>query len=163
MSIKSNTAPVRSIGNGGSVSTKASQTIRIAKSGGGGVVAPVSPILVDLPFPPGVNNLYANVPGRGRVKSKRYREWSNAAGWQLKGQKLGKIKGPIVVFIRFERKDNRRRDIDGLAKAALDLCVTHKIIEDDSLVQELNLKWSDDTRGCRLSIWPAPVHSTEGV
>ncbi len=32
---------------------------------------------VNLPYPPVLNNLYANVPGKGRVKSERYRAWAN--------------------------------------------------------------------------------------
>lgn len=104
-------------------------------------------------IPPGVNNLYANVAGRGRVRSERYREWAVAAGWDANG--LGHISGPFTVSIVLCESVRRKNvDLDGKAKATLDLLVTHHIVDDDSLCQELHMAWSEAAGGMRVTIKP---------
>ncbi len=98
-------------------------------------------ITIQLPFPPSVNAIWRNVHGK-TLKSKRYRVWANAAGWELKSQG-GKVPGKVQISIALERKDNRRRDLDNHAKAILDLLCEHQVIDDDSLVQKLTLEWSN--------------------
>lgn len=99
-------------------------------------------ITVALPFPPGVNNLYANA-GRRRVISRPYEVWRRAAGFELIAQRPDKLTGPFCVTLRFDRPDKRRRDLDGLAKAVLDLLVTHQIVGDDSQAESLCMLWSE--------------------
>lgn len=86
-----------------------------------------------IPAPPSVNALFANVAGKGRVKSKRYREWLNAAGWRLQAQKS---KWPAIptgsaygVAIRLPL--NIRTDIDNTAKPILDLLTSFGVTPDD--------------------------------
>ncbi len=43
-------------------------------------------IVYRLPAPPSVNNLFRNVPGKGRVRSSEYVAWCEAAGWSLRAQ-----------------------------------------------------------------------------
>jgi Holliday junction resolvase RusA-like endonuclease len=94
-------------------------------------------------FPPSTNSLFANVAGRGRVRTKRYREWAAAAGWDLQGK--GSIPGPFVIDIILSRKKRRSNaDLDNHGtKAILDLLVSHKIIEDDSLAEKISIEWGD--------------------
>jgi len=93
-------------------------------------------------FPPSTNSLFANVAGRGRVRSKRYREWASAAGWDYNGK--GSITGPFEVAIILSRKKARANsDLDNYAKAVIDMLVTHKIVEDDHLLQRLTLEYGD--------------------
>ncbi|GLK78018.1 hypothetical protein GCM10008171_32720 [Methylopila jiangsuensis] len=106
---------------------------------------------IALPFPPPLNNLFANVHGRGRVRSQRYREWANAAGWQLRAARPASVTGPVAVTILLGRPDRRKRDLDGLSKAPIDLLVEHRVIEDDSLVQRLTLAWAPVT-GCQITV-----------
>ena len=102
--------------------------------------------------PPSANGLFANVPGRGRVKSEKYRGWLNAVGWDLKLAKPERVAGPVNVTLLFERPKGRRRaDLDNRAKAALDLLVTHGVIEDDHLVQRLTLAWAPIS-GCQITV-----------
>ena len=109
----------------------------------------------DLPFPPSVNGLYRNARGRGRVKTDRYAAWINSAGWALKAHRnRSPVKGRVVLHIMYERKDRRKRDLSNLVKAVEDLLVAHKIIEDDSLVEQLSLAWSDHITGCRVCLSP---------
>ena len=107
--------------------------------------------VLSLPFPPALNNLYANVPGKGRIKADRYVSWANAAGWDLKAAKPVPVLGKVVISILLGRPDNRRRDLDNLAKAPLDLLQEHGVIEDDSLVQRLTLAWAPIT-GCQITV-----------
>lgn len=106
---------------------------------------------INLPYPPVLNHLYANVPGKGRVKSERYRQWANAAGWELQAQRPTPVAGPVNVSILLGRPDRRRRDLDGTSKAPLDLLVRHGVIEDDSLVQSLTLAWAK-VSGCVVTV-----------
>lgn len=93
-------------------------------------------------FPPSVNSLFANVAGRGRVRTKRYREWAAASGWDCAGK--GSITGPFTISIILSRYKRRKNaDLDNLAKAILDLIVEHKIVEDDRLLEKLSLEWGE--------------------
>jgi Holliday junction resolvase RusA-like endonuclease len=100
------------------------------------------------------------VPGRGRVKTERYIAWQNAAGWDIAKQRPKKVKGKVEVWIYLQDDDDRVSDADNRSKAVLDLLVSHKIIEadDKSVVRACHQIWSPETRGCRVSIRPAPLH-----
>lgn len=93
-------------------------------------------------FPVSVNALFANVAGRGRVKTKRYKDWQQAAGWDANGK--GTIKGPFELRLILSRKKRRKgQDLSNLVKCVEDLLVTHGIVEDDSLNERLVLAWGD--------------------
>ena len=111
-------------------------------------------IAINLPFPVSLNAIYRNVPGRGRVKTERYRTWLQAAGWDIKQQKPERIKGPYQITMLVQRKDKRKRDLSNLIKGVSDLLVTHQIIEDDSLEQRVVMEWSADIEGCRVVLEP---------
>lgn len=96
--------------------------------------------ILTLPFPPSANNLFRTA-GNRRVRTDRYRTWANAAGWEINAQSPQKVPGRVRLDITFARKDARRRDLSNLAKAVEDILVTHGVIEDDSLVDELRLSW----------------------
>ena len=110
--------------------------------------------VIDLPFPPSVNSLFANRRG-GRYRTDRYNTWAIVAGTDLKGQKPKPVHGRVMVWIAVERIDKRRRDLDNLGKAPLDLLVKHKIIDDDSMVDDFRVYRDSSVKGCRVSIQPA--------
>lgn len=95
----------------------------------------MSAIAFTIPIPPSTNALFANVPKVGRVKTRAYRDWINAAGWALKSQRVGSIAGPYAVTIRLP--DNIRGDIGNREKAINDLMVAHKITPDDRFCREI--------------------------
>lgn len=102
-----------------------------------------------LPYPPSTNTLYRNVRRVGRVKTDKYKAWIIKAGWKLKkslseGKGISPVKGRVSVSISILRPDNRKRDIDNLAKAAIDLLVNHKVIDDDRNIQQLTIAWRTD-------------------
>lgn len=96
-----------------------------------------------LPIPPSVNGAWINVPGRGRVKSKAYKAWKEAAGWELQIQKPRKVIGPYEVRILMGKK-RARSDADNRIKGILDLLVAHGITEDDSRMASVTCGWSDE-------------------
>lgn len=96
-----------------------------------------------LPIPPSVNGMWINIPGRGRARSKDYRRWKTAAGWELMLQKPKKIVGPYEVRILIGRK-SRRADIDNRIKGLVDLLVEHGVVEDDRHMQSVSCGWADD-------------------
>lgn len=94
-------------------------------------------IEVRLPLPPSVNAMYTNVPGKGRRKTTRYKEWIETAGWQLKLQRPAKIFGKYDFSVLVP--DAMVGDIDNRQKALLDLLVTHKVIPDDRHARSVSI------------------------
>lgn len=94
-------------------------------------------------FPPSVNSLFRNVAGKGRVRTKRYREWASASGWACNGR--GAVSGPFTIAIILSRHKRRKNaDLDNHGtKAILDLLVSHKVIDDDSLAERITVEWGD--------------------
>lgn len=97
---------------------------------------------ITLPWPPAVNNLYMNV-GKRRIRTKRYDAWITEAFIRVLQQSPKRVRGPFRIKLTYDQPDRRRRDLDGLAKAPLDLLVKTGVIDDDSLAQSLSLAWSD--------------------
>jgi crossover junction endodeoxyribonuclease RusA len=110
--------------------------------------------VLDLPFPPSLNNLFINVR-RGRIRSQRYDTWIQEAGTEIMRQRPRKLTGPVSILYEFQDgQDKRKRDLDNLAKAPNDLLVSHGIIEadDGSIVREIALKWNAEVKGVRITI-----------
>lgn len=113
----------------------------------------------DLPMPPSVNSLYRNVPGAGRVKTKEYKTWAHEAQWMLVAQRNQKgkhrcIEGPVEVHVRAYRPGNKRRDLDNILKALLDLLTNSKTIQDDSQVVAIRAAWVEEGPPCQMTVRP---------
>jgi Holliday junction resolvase RusA-like endonuclease len=111
--------------------------------------------MIELTFedaPPGVNNLYTNVPGVGRVLSTKARAWREHAGYQLNRQRPSSFAGPVKIDLAIE--DKGRFDLDGCAKIVIDLLVTHGVIEEDNrkIVRDIHLYWDASIAGCRVRV-----------
>ena len=96
---------------------------------------------IRLPLPPSVNALYANIPGVGRITSRRYKRWLKEAGWQILIQKPQRVIGPYKLSITVPQK--MRGDIDGRLKAIIDLLWKHRVTMDDSLCASVAIKRGD--------------------
>ena len=98
-----------------------------------------------LPFPPPTNGLYRNTKDRGgRAKTTRYKAWQNNAILDLVEQGITRqpiVTGPIHLVMVFGRPDRRKRDLDNLLKAPIDLLVSQGVIEDDRNVQSIVANW----------------------
>lgn len=117
----------------------------------------VEAVALVLPFPPATNNLFFNVPGRGRVKSDRYSAWLGEAGWMIAEQKPGRIAGEYEADIIAYRPDKRRRDLDGIIKPLLDCLVAYRVTGDDSLARKITIAWADGGEGVTVTVRPFEV------
>lgn len=96
-----------------------------------------------LPFPPSVNTMFPTDKRTGRrFVSDDYKKWRTEAGWALKSQNPQRTEGHVHVDIIIVRPDRRKRDLDNLTKALMDLLVDHGVIEDDSKVTRTQSSWS---------------------
>ena len=102
---------------------------------------------LSLTLPPPLSACFSNAPGRGRVLSKRYRDWRAEAALEAICQRPGRIIGAFTATIMLDRPDARRRDLDNMLKATLDLLTNAHVIEDDSLAQRLTIAWSERPPG----------------
>ena len=80
---------------------------------------PTNATTFTLPYPVSVNGAFKL--HNGARLSKSYRAWRDAAGIELLSQRPQKMAGRVHVSIAFRAPDRRRRDIDNLLKAVLDL------------------------------------------
>jgi Holliday junction resolvase RusA-like endonuclease len=91
----------------------------------------MSGFLITLPTPPSVNNLYSNRKAGGRHKTRAYRQWCDDAGWEVKSQKPISVLGKYKFFLTLPKLP-ARADLDNRCKAALDLMVSLRLVQDDS-------------------------------
>lgn len=109
-----------------------------------------------LPPPISVNGLYANVRGRGRVKSARYNTWSHHARALLMEQMpLPRVRGKVsVTFSVGEKGVSALMDGDNTQKAYLDALVEHGVIEGDSRkhVRAVGMEWVPGQEGAVVEI-----------
>lgn len=106
-----------------------------------------------LPFPPSVNDMYANNsgPGRGRTPSRQYEKWKCTAGWELKAQNPQAFKSRAIVMISID--DSRKGDADNRAKPVLDLLVAYGVLAGDSKkhVKRVSIGW-ERVDGCKVKL-----------
>jgi crossover junction endodeoxyribonuclease RusA len=94
---------------------------------------------LDVPMPPSVNRLWRH--GRGKTyRSAAYVSWLRSAGWELKAQKPPAVEGWCTIRLS-AAIPARRRDLDNLIKALLNLLVEHRVIEDDADVAAIDARW----------------------
>lgn len=100
-----------------------------------------SPVRLSLPFPPTVNNLFANnAKGHGRHKTGTYTAWEFRASLNVKDRhRLGISSYALAIALR--RPDKRARDLGNYEKAISDLLVKHGVIADDSGCERLTMQW----------------------
>jgi Holliday junction resolvase RusA-like endonuclease len=102
-----------------------------------------------LPVPPTANNLFPTGKLGRRFTSPEYRAWKDEAGKSLLAQHRSKHPGRVRVTYEVARplkKDGtqKRQDLGNKEKASSDLLVAHRVILDDSLIEELVMRWADD-------------------
>jgi Holliday junction resolvase RusA-like endonuclease len=101
------------------------------------------------PQPPSTNNLFRNVPGKGRVRTRAYKQWIERAGWEVKIQRPVPVEGRVRMLI----EGVMRIDVDNV-KAIPDLAKKLGIIGDDRLVRDLRIIGADvDPGSVTVSIW----------
>lgn len=119
---------------------------RQAETANPGIPHATEALTVFLPWPPSTNNLFRTTGGR-RFRTQRYLDWADEAGKAVMACcGLGRrVSGPVSVDILLSPPDRRKRDLDNLAKGPLDLIVALGLIEDDSKIVDLRLRWTVPT------------------
>ena len=107
-----------------------------------------------LPTPPSVNALW-RISGRRMYRSKKYMEWIGECALELDLANRPNISYPFNIEIIVGRPSRRRMDIDNRAKAVMDVLQHCEIISDDCLANRITMMWSNDIKGCDVTIWPA--------
>lgn len=104
-----------------------------------------------LPLPTSVNNMYRNVPGRGRVPTGDYQRWQKAAMDAMWTQKWSAVTGPVELIITLEPL--RRYDVSNRIKACEDFLVKMGIIADDNhqIVRRVTVQIGD-IEGCEIEV-----------
>lgn len=113
--------------------------------------------VIDLPFPPSTNAIWAR-GGGGRVRlSKDYMAWKAAAdkfvlftgAWR----RAQKITGLFTFELVLDRSERRRAgDLDNRIKATLDWCQSRELIRNDSDCEDVHAYWGDAAHGCRVTL-----------
>jgi len=98
-----------------------------------------------LPFPISMNNMYVNVPRRGRVPSKRYMTWRRAADTEIMAQRPRRFDGPVSIHVQLGAPNRVRRDGDNLLKCIFDALKRNRIIPDDDnrYVRAGSFEWAE--------------------
>lgn len=109
--------------------------------------------LFSIPVPPTTNNLFATV-GRRRVQTREYKSWLEAAGWQIKTQRVPKVEGDVKVTLVITRP-TVTSDLDNRIKPILDSLVKFGVIDDDTQVCAINAAWGF-ADGCRVIVETIP-------
>lgn len=115
-------------------------------------------IRLDLPRPRSVNELYLNVPGKGRVKTAEYKAFANEAGWMICAQgRPAQLMGKYEIQIAVKRW-SARADIGNFEKGISDVLQQHDVIEDDKHAERICIWWSEDLpEGVDCRVWIQPV------
>jgi Holliday junction resolvase RusA-like endonuclease len=102
--------------------------------------------------PPSVNNLFFTAKGGKRHLSAPYRNWRAAAHRQIMLQRVGQhrppFNGPYLISLTIERC---RLDLDNGFKAVSDALVHMGVIVDDSLAEEIRIRWGHVV-GCEVTV-----------
>lgn len=96
----------------------------------------------DIPMPPSVNR-NTRFGKHGAYSSPAYKAWQKEVGEIFLAAKAKEMKPPYKVKYAVGRPDKRNRDIDNLIKPLNDALQRAGILTNDSLVQEINIKWCD--------------------
>ncbi|MGB2203351.1 MAG: RusA family crossover junction endodeoxyribonuclease [Pseudooceanicola atlanticus] len=116
------------------------------------------PLRLVMPPPISVNNLFANVPGRGRVTTKDYSSWKRSAAELLALQgPFRQFTAPVNITYFAGESGIGMMDAGNIDKALTDALVTAKIIRDDNRkwVRSLQVFWTEEMRGVVAVLEPA--------
>lgn len=116
----------------------------------------MSQIIINLPYPPTVNALFRNDKKRGgRVKTKRYLQWSRVAQNEIMAQRVAfpvkHIDGPFEAYITLDAE--RKGDIDNCVKAIIDALVEMNIVDDDRFLRRFTVE-TGKVDGAQVCVGP---------
>lgn len=110
--------------------------------------------MIVLPFPPSVNRMWRSVNGRNILSKvgRDYRENGLKVLETQTGKKPWPELGRLSVSITVYPPDRRRRDIDNMPKAVLDLLTHGGVYGDDSQIDRLVIERGPVEKGGRVEV-----------
>jgi Holliday junction resolvase RusA-like endonuclease len=121
----------------------------------------------EIPTPPTANNLYRNVPGKGRVKTEAYRCWQEGAALSVflhLPKPIPHCSGEVFVDIDLPPGldlDNLKALVDLLQKPQKKRLVwSLGIIDNDKLIVDYHVRRVGKDHPCKVRI--RPVHEWDG-
>ncbi len=112
---------------------------------------------IDLPLPPSQNTLFANSSnrsGKGRFKTKQYKEWElEADATLINVTHLPSIEGDYCVDLHVPAK--MRGDVDNRPKAVLDWMVSRGLTPDDANAWSVQSTRDEliEKGTCNVTVW----------
>jgi len=100
----------------------------------------------ELPYPPSVNHYWRRVGNRTLI-SRGGRAFRNAVCSILAASRIEALVGRLEVEVVVFPPDNRRRDVDNLAKALLDALEHGGAYADDSQIVRLSIEKNNPVEG----------------
>jgi Holliday junction resolvase RusA-like endonuclease len=107
----------------------------------------------NLPEPPSVNHYKVYARAGAPVSTRKYRDWKEEAGWEIRRQSVGKqkwLEGPLQVELVFAQHG----DIDNRIKPLLDLMQACGVFENDKQVERLVAQFGEAPGRCRVTLLP---------
>lgn len=102
-------------------------------------------------FPIPLSSCFKNVAKNGRADTDRYASWKRETDWAIRRKPnlrgnpgAPTIAGTVTVCFSLRRPDKRQRDLDNLLKALGDTLTRNHIIEDDSKIVDLRIRWTGE-------------------
>lgn len=92
-------------------------------------------------FPVPLHACFKNVGRNGRADTDRYLSWKRETDHKLRQKRLPLVEGNVHVTFSVSVPDRRKRDLDNLTKSLCDTLTRNKIIEDDSKITDLRIRW----------------------
>lgn len=118
-----------------------------------------STFVVVLPYPPSLNHLWRRV-GNKTLLSAEGRKYHATASLLVRIKSQGIPRPPHRVTLLATPPDRRKRDLDNLIKAVLDP-VYRGLGMDDSVVEDLAIRWRRDGNGARIEVILEPLAGTD--
>jgi len=107
---------------------------------------------IELPWPPGNNNLFTVWHGR-KIKSKKGKAYTEQVIQQIvEANQQYHLAGRLKVKILAYPPTRARRDLDNLFKAPLDSLTQAGVIADDSLIDDVRMVRCEVVKGGKLEI-----------
>lgn len=106
-------------------------------------------LVLDLPWPPSVNNYWRSVNGRVLVSSagRAYQKTVTALCARVPCRE-----DRLLMLIHAHPPDRRRRDLDNILKATLDSLQVGRVYRDDSQIDDLRVVRREPVNGGRLRV-----------
>ena len=102
-------------------------------------------------LPPPLSACFKNARRAGRVKTARYKHWQTRCLSEIERPE-NPIRELVSADYMFRRPDKRKRDLGNLEKVTSDILGELGVLEDDSQIVDLRMRWGPITCPAILTV-----------